>query len=207
MLDTNDEIEVIQPQPGPQTAFQQSKADILFMGGAYGGGKTYSLLLEAIRFFNLEHVNGIIFRREREEFMLPGSIWMEARKLYGDLGLTPNRTRLEYEFCKNSLLKFRGIQNESDVLKLHGSQLDFLFFDEVTEFTEYQFWYMVGRLRSVSGHVKPYCRATCNPHPDSWITLFLEPTACTTGRWAFMYSSTFVLSLPIANEGISNKPA
>ena len=41
------EIE-IRPKPGPQTAFLESQADICFIGGAAGGVKSFSLLLEPV---------------------------------------------------------------------------------------------------------------------------------------------------------------
>lgn len=41
-------------------------------------------------------------------------------------------------------------------------------FDELTTFTEYQFWFMLSRNRSLCG-VRPYVRATCNPDADSWV--------------------------------------
>jgi hypothetical protein len=37
---------IISAQPGPQTAFLQSPADICIYGGAAGGGKTVGLILE-----------------------------------------------------------------------------------------------------------------------------------------------------------------
>ena len=40
---------VLGPQAGPQTMFMASSADIVIYGGAAGGGKTYALLLEALR--------------------------------------------------------------------------------------------------------------------------------------------------------------
>jgi predicted phage terminase large subunit-like protein len=46
-------------------------------------------------------------------------------------------------------------------------------FDELTHFSETQFWYLVSRNRSMSG-VKGYVRATCNPDADSWVAKFLE---------------------------------
>lgn len=41
-------------------------------------------------------------------------------------------------------------------------------FDEVTHFTENQFWYMLSRNRSTCG-IRPYVRASCNPDPDSFV--------------------------------------
>jgi len=164
---------VIGPQAGPQTHFLSSNADIAFGGGAAGSGKTYALLLEPLRFFHLDYINAAIFRRHREDLTLPGAVWTESQKVYSSLGFTPNLTKLQYQFSKNSYLKFSGLQYESDVLKWQGSQLDFLGIDEVTHLTEFQFWYLVGRLRSVSGQIKPYCRATCNPE-KCWVWHLLE---------------------------------
>lgn len=39
--------------------------------------------------------------------------------------------------------------------------------------SEYQFWYLLSRNRSVCG-VKPYVRATCNPDPDSWVAKIIS---------------------------------
>lgn len=46
-------------------------------------------------------------------------------------------------------------------------------FDELTHFTEKQFFYMLSRNRSTCG-VKPYIRATCNPDCDSWVRKFID---------------------------------
>lgn len=45
-------------------------------------------------------------------------------------------------------------------------------YDELTHFSDYQFFYMLSRNRSTCG-VKPYIRATTNPDADSWVAEFI----------------------------------
>jgi hypothetical protein len=40
---------IVAPQPGPQAAFLATRADIAIYGGGAGGGKSWALLLEAMR--------------------------------------------------------------------------------------------------------------------------------------------------------------
>src|SRR5690606_17779891 len=70
-------------------------------------------------------------------------------------------------------IEFRHLQRDDTVHEHQGRQYAFIGFDELTHFTERQFWYMVSRLRSTSG-VKPYVRATCNPDPDSFVAKLVE---------------------------------
>ena len=46
-------------------------------------------------------------------------------------------------------------------------------FDELTHFTESQFWYLQSRNRTTCG-VRPRTFATCNPDPDSWVRRFIS---------------------------------
>lgn len=59
------------------------------------------------------------------------------------------------------------------MLNWQGSEIAFLAFDEITQFSAYQFWYLLSRNRSTSG-VRPYVRATCNPDADSWVADFIS---------------------------------
>ena len=43
---------VIRPQKGPQEKFLATSADIAIYGGAAGGGKTYAILMEPLRYIN-----------------------------------------------------------------------------------------------------------------------------------------------------------
>lgn len=163
----------IGPQPGPQTQFLASKADIAFFGGGAGGGKSYALLLEPLRHHNNELFRGVIFRRESPQITNPGGLWDESSKLYALLSADPKMTTLEWRFPHGAVMKFAHMQYDTDVFSWQGSQFAYLGFDEVTHFSSSQFWYMISRLRSDS-QVSGYVRATCNPDPDSFVSKLLD---------------------------------
>jgi len=54
-----------------------------------------------------------------------------------------------------------------------SAQLAFIGFEELTQFTEKQFFYMLSRSRSTSG-VRPYVRCTTNPDPDSFVRTLID---------------------------------
>jgi len=164
-------------QPGPQEEFLTCSADICIYGGAAGSGKTFSELLEPT--YNIKTVpgfNAVCFRRTTPMIRSGGGLWDESLKLYSGHA-EPKETTLEWLFpCKGAKtpnkFKFAHLEYEKNALDHQGAQYCLILFDELTHFTEYQFWYLLSRNRSVCG-VKPYVRATCNPDPDSWVAKFI----------------------------------
>lgn len=165
---------ILSPQPGPQTEFFLTKADIAIYGGSAGGGKTYALLLEALRHTGNKGYGGVIFRRTSEQVRTEGGLWSESQKIYPLVGARSREQQLDYRFPSGASVRFEHLQHEKDKLQYQGAQICFLGFDELTHFTESQFFYMLSRNRSTCG-VRPYCRATCNPDANSWVKKFLAP--------------------------------
>lgn len=161
------------PQPGPQTAFLSTEADIGIYGGAAGGGKTYALLLEPVRHYGVPDFGGIIFRRTTKQVKNEGGLWDEAQKMYLPMQYEPKSGEMTLEAPSGSTLGFGHLEHEKDVYNFQGSQYAFIGYDELTHFSERQFFYMLSRLRSMSG-VRGYIRATCNPDPDSWVREFIS---------------------------------
>lgn len=112
------------------------------------------------------------FRRTSEEIVKSGGLWDESMEMYPRLSGVPNISKLEWKFPSGAKIGFGHMQYEQDKLKWHGSQICLIGFDELTTFTESQFFYMFSRNRSVCG-VSPYIRATCNPDPRSWVARFI----------------------------------
>ena len=164
---------IIRPQPGPQEAFLSTAADICIFGGAAGGGKSYVLLMEPLRHSGRSDFGSVIFRRMSTQITGEGGLWDTTRMIYPEIGAKPfTQPRLGYKFQSGSKVSFAHLQFETDVNAWQGSQIPLIGFDELTHFTEYQFFYMMSRNRSVSG-VRPYIRATTNPDADSWVARFI----------------------------------
>lgn len=168
----------IKAQPGPQEQFLSSSADVVFYGGAAGGGKSYSLLLEPLRHIHNKEFGGVIFRRTYPQITNPEGLWDTAGKLYPLLGAAPNQTDLSWKFPTGAMVRFAHMQHAKNRFDWQGSGIPFIGWDELPHFERAQFFYMFSRNRSMSG-VRPYIRATMNPVPPDdeiggWIHEFMS---------------------------------
>ena len=163
----------IGPQPGPQTTFLSTLADVAIYGGGAGSGKSYALLLEPLRHHNNSRFGGVIFRRSSVQVRNQGGLWHESLGLYTQFAAHPRESFLEWRFPSGMKIKFAHLEHDKTVYDWQGSQIAFLAFDELTHFSSHQFFYMLSRNRSASG-VAGYVRATTNPDCDSWVRDFVD---------------------------------
>jgi len=171
---TNEEI-TIRPQAGPQESFLSSPADIVIYGGAAGSGKTFGLLMDPLQYITtVKGFGAVIFRRTTPQITAQGGLWDTAGEIYPQIGATPNSTDLKWTFPPHrNGVKFAHLEYDRHVYDYQGSQIPAIYFDELTHFSEKQFWYLLSRNRSVCG-VRPYVRATTNPDPESWVAKFIS---------------------------------
>lgn len=154
-------------------------ASICIYGGAAGGGKSFGLLLSALRYKNVPGFGCTIFRKNFNQIFAQGGLWDESMEIYqGVKGACPKFARGQWLFCNDegqtlSKVTFAHIEKDEDVHKWQGSQICELGFDELTHFSEKIFFYMLSRNRSACG-VEPFVRATCNPDANSWVAKFIE---------------------------------
>jgi predicted phage terminase large subunit-like protein len=170
-------VEVVRvgPNPGPQALAFASSADITVYGGGAGGGKTHLALLRfGVHADRHPGYEAAIFRREMPMVTQAGGLWEESVKMFPMFGAKPNFTEHSWRWRRDqshgSLLQFKGLQHEKDMINLQGAQLAEFCLDEATHFTSAQFWWLFSRLRSTNApSFRPRCLLTCNPDPDSWV--------------------------------------
>jgi len=170
---------VLKPQKGPQERFMSTAADICIYGGAAGGGKTFGLLMQPLRYMNVRGFGCTIFRKNFNQIFSQGGLWDEAAKMYSQIpGAHPRMSSYSWLFDdKNgnaiSKVTFAHIERDQELDRWQGTQICAIEFDELTHFSEKAFFYMLSRNRSTCG-VRPFVRASCNPDADSWVAKFIS---------------------------------
>ena len=146
------------PLPGPQTEAYYSDADELFYGGAAGGGKSDLILGLAIT----QHVKSIIFRREYPQLK---DIVDRSIEIIGDrkrFNAQSNMWRLP-----DRTIEFGAVQHEPDVSKYQGRPHDLKAFDELPNFTEFQYRFLIGWNRTTMSGQRTRVVGAGNPPTNS----------------------------------------
>lgn len=138
-------------------------------------GKSWSILFEPLRHVDNSNFNCVIFRRTMAQITNSGSLWDASHRLYNDFpgAYSVKTPRPNWKFSSGANVMFAHLENESNKYDYQGAEICLIEFDELTHFTESQFFYMVSRNRSTCG-IKPYIRATCNPDPDSFVAKLIS---------------------------------
>lgn len=143
------------PQDGPQYAAFHSAADILFYGGAAGGGKTDLLL--GVATTAQEH--SILFRREAVQLV---GIEERMAKILGSRKGYNSQDGI-WRLPQSRVMELGSVKEPGDWVKYQGRPHDAKLFDEITHFTELQFRTLIGWLRTDNPQVRQRVIAAGNP--------------------------------------------
>ena len=146
---------VFKPNEGPQTEFLAANEREVLYGGSAGGGKTYSMLVDPLRYMGHSEFSGLLLRRTTEELR---ELIFKSQELYPKI--------------------WKGIKWSERKMQW-TAPFSWIGFDELTQWsTPYAWNYMRSRLRSTASNLPIFMRATTNPggRGHAWVKkMFIAP--------------------------------
>ena len=169
---------IFKPNSGPQTEFLAASEREVFYGGARGGGKSYAMLVDPLRYCSRPHHRALLIRRTMPELRdlisksqllyskaYPGAKWREQEK--------------EWRFPSGAKIEFGYAENMTDVLRYQGQSYTWIGIDELPQYPSPDIYnFLRSSLRSVDKDIPVYLRATGNPGNigSQWVKeMFVDP--------------------------------
>jgi hypothetical protein len=154
---------IFQPNDGPQTDFLAApEIDVLY-GGAAGGGKSYAMLVDPLRYAHRAAHRALILRRSMPELR---ELIDKSRELYPQAfhGCKFREVEKLWNFPSGAKVEFGFLERDADVYRYQGQAYSWIGFDEITHLpTEFAWNYLASRLRTTDSEITPYLRCTANP--------------------------------------------
>ena len=133
-------------------------------GGAAGGGKSDALLMAALQQVHVASYSALILRRTYADLSLPGAIMDRAKQWLIPQGVPWNDKEKRFTFPSGATITFGYLDTDQDRYRYQGAELQFIGFDELTQFPENWYRYLLSRLRRVRVSDVPIrVRAASNP--------------------------------------------
>jgi hypothetical protein len=156
------------PQPR-QVIYHKAKADEILYGGAAGGGKSEATIMDALK-YGMKYTGSrqIIFRRTFPD--LQRSIISRSLQVYPKEIAKYNSSKHEWTLINGSIIELAYWDNDANYMNYQGAEYDVIRWEELTQFEEKWYTYMLSRLRGS----KPFPRSvksTTNPGGigHSWV--------------------------------------
>lgn len=168
------------PNAGPQTEFLAAPEKQVLYGGAAGGGKSYALLADFLRFADNRNHNGVILRRTNDELR---DLKWKAKSLYPEVFPKAKYSEQSstWTFPSGARLWMTFQDSDDDLTRFQGMEYTWVGFDELTHYPSPKPWdFLSSRLRSADPYMdqNTYMRATTNPGGPGhgWVKkMFIDP--------------------------------
>jgi hypothetical protein len=138
------------------------ETDVLF-GGAAGGGKSYAMIVDPLRYAHRPTHRALILRRSMPELR---ELIDKSRELYPKAfkGAKYKEVEKLWNFPSGAKIEFGFLERDADVYRYQGQAYSWIGFDEITHLpTEFSWNYLASRLRTTDPEIVPYMRCTANP--------------------------------------------
>ena len=148
---------------GPQTDFLAAPERDVLYGGAAGGGKSYAMLVDPLRYAHKKAHRALILRRSMPELR---ELIDKSRELYplAFPGCKFREVEKLWNFPSGAKVEFGFLERDADVYRYQGQAYSWIGFDEITHLpTEFGWNYLASRLRTTDSSIETYLRCTANP--------------------------------------------
>ena len=154
---------IFKANEGPQENFLAAgETDVLY-GGSAGGGKSYAMLVDPLRYAHRAAHRALILRRSMPELR---ELIDKSRELYPKAfpGCKYREVEKLWNFPSGAKIEFGFLERDADVYRYQGQAYSWIGFDEITHLpTEFSWNYLASRLRTTDAEIVPYMRCTANP--------------------------------------------
>ena len=174
---------IFKPNVGPQTDFLAAPEREVFYGGARGGGKSYAMLIDPLRYCHKAGHRALLLRRTMPELR---DIINHSQRLYSQAfpGAKWREQEKEWRFPSGAKIEFGYAENMTDVLRYQGQSYTWIGIDELPQYPSPDIYnFLRSSLRSVDPSIPVYLRATGNPGNvgSQWVReMFVNPAVPNT---------------------------
>ena len=154
---------IFKANEGPQEDFLAAGEKDVLYGGSAGGGKSYAMIVDPLRFAHRAAHRALILRRSMPELR---ELIDKSRELYPKAfpGCKYREVEKLWNFPSGAKIEFGFLERDADVYRYQGQAYSWIGFDEITHLpTEFSWNYLASRLRTTDREITPYMRCTANP--------------------------------------------
>ena len=190
-LDKNTQV-LFSPNDGPQTDFLAAPEKEVLYGGAAGGGKSFAMLMDLLRYAHNTNHRALLLRRTLAELT---ELIDQSRKIYPQAfpGAVFRESKSTWSFPSGATALFSYVDKDIDVTRYQGQAFTWIGVDELGHYpTPYVWDYLRSRLRSTDVSIDTYMRASANPGGSGgwWIKkMFIDPNTPNDPFWATDYET------------------
>lgn len=163
LLKEEQERIVFKPNEGPQTDFLAAGEQDVLYGGSAGGGKSYAMLVDPLRYMHIKEHRALLLRKSMPELR---ELIDKSRELYPKAFAGAKFREVEkiWRFPSGASLEFGYLDRDADVYRYQGQSYTWIGIDELTQYpTEFPLQYLQSRLRTTNNAIQCYIRCTANP--------------------------------------------
>jgi len=171
---------VFAPNKGPQTEFLAASEREVLYGGSAGGGKSFAMLADPLRYMGHPQFSGLLLRHTTEELR---ELIFKSQELYPKVwkGIKWYERKMQWVASSGARLWMSYLDRDEDVMRYQGLAFSWIGFDELTQWASPFAWnYMRSRLRSTASDLPIFMRATTNPGGigHHWVKkMFIDPAS------------------------------